>query len=263
MCLRCLHAFLLQMVRTQTLKVSPPAWGPLRFHTLWKLVAIFYCLSLQLMSKSNNPLSLEMCLPIERADTARESRQFFNKKISAWMLMYIPAFISQRYRYCCSAWKRGLRNPTGRALSQFEMQQIRPQLHFHLSAICFIDKNKKQRGHPIHPSTTLCDTDVGDTETTECVLMRAIIPRCIWRGWYDPSAFAPATQLSSQEAAWQNIQASRVSFLCQTDTFRHKHTYAPLSDDGYFSAGMSLTSWPGPSSSTIIITMLWLCRHKW
>lgn len=63
--MQCLRAYLLQVVRSQTLKITPPARGRLRLHTQWK--KIFFP-SLLLMIKSNKLLSLEMWFSIQRAD---------------------------------------------------------------------------------------------------------------------------------------------------------------------------------------------------
>lgn len=44
------------------------------------------------MSQSNKLLPLEVWFPVQGAGVRHSSRQFFNKKISAWILTHTPAF---------------------------------------------------------------------------------------------------------------------------------------------------------------------------
>lgn len=71
------------------------------------------------------------------------------------MPMYVRAFISRCYHYCSFAWKGGLRKPTGRTLSLFEMQKIYSQITLPTPAQCALsDENKNQWGCLILPKYT-------------------------------------------------------------------------------------------------------------
>lgn len=118
--LLCLRAFLLQVFRAQTLKVTLTPPGLLHFHTQRKLGGIFFRLSLS--QKQYAPVFGNVVPNPKGRRTALQSRQFFNKKMSAWILMHILAVTSQCYRYSCSAWEGGLRHSTDRTLSLFKMQ---------------------------------------------------------------------------------------------------------------------------------------------
>lgn len=148
-------------------------------------------LSLQLMSKLNKFLSLEMWIPIQRASSLHCGvdssliRKFLHECSCTSRLLSRSVIINAALRV-----QGELGKPTDRTLSLFAVQQMDSQQQRHLRATCTSDKNGNLCSCMILTQYTCCE--ISATSVRLCMLLSADVgahPRlgledqcfCIWR----------------------------------------------------------------------------------